>query len=161
MFQDEVVPLREEAVEEQLDLPTARQFLSAAVLQQGANVEECMTYIQQLLSQIKRRNTDEFYEANMLLVFAKILVEYGALPRLNAGTLLKDVFLTQEAAERLEDLQEQDFVKLYSLLQDSRRDSNKRFKRNNSATSSQTTWAVRWIALLAKMACAAVPNKIQ
>ncbi len=150
MSQDEVVPLREESLEEQLDLSTAREFFSA-VLEQDSDLEECLTYIQQLLLQMKRRNTDEFYEANMLLVFAKILQEYGELPRLNAGTILKDLFLKQEATERLEDFQEQDVLNLYSLLQDSRNHSKKRFKRNDSAANSQISYAVRWIAILAKM----------
>ncbi len=61
------------------------------------------------------------------------------------------MFLKQEATERLEDFQEQDVLNLYSLLQDSRSHSKKRFKRSDSAANSQISCAVRWIAILAKM----------
>jgi len=154
----DVGPLREELEEEMMNLDQVRQMWLFCLEQpfDTGGLEELMIGIQQLLPTLKRQHDlADYHQATVIHILTKIVHEYGTLPTVEMGAFLKDFVLKQEAVEKLEKWRDVDVVNLYSLLQDAPSRSFKRSK-SNTHFSSKSAWAVRWIALLAKMACVVV-----
>ena len=142
--------LREEQLDEKIDLESAQTLFQFVIQQRdGSGLEELMIGVNQLLGELKKLDNDQdYYEATIISILAKMMHQFGSLPPVDAGALIKDVFLTQQAVERLCEWKNEDAVQLYSLLQDSHR----RKKRHKGNTDNRS-WGVRWIALVARMAC--------
>lgn len=162
--------LREEADsrdEETMDLASARELFQLCLQAPDNNaqaLQQCINGMQQLSNQLRRnpQTTLEYQETSMMLVLLKILQQTGQLPPSlgSIGSFWIDSLslFTSETVQRLETWNVQDYAQLYTLLQDSPRESRRKRRKRGMMLMTTTTCCtsastVKWIALLTKMAC--------
>lgn len=149
----DIVTLREEVEGEEMTLSAAKDSLRF-VLQHpdGSGLEELMMEMPALLKKLKKMEGDTYWEACMIDLLTKIIHELGFLPTIRPGDLTKDLLLSNEAVDKLED----NVIDIFALLQKKAPPAPHSHKRPRvSVSTSDRTWSVRLIALLGRMACVA------
>lgn len=143
----DIVALREDVEGEEMTLSAAKDSLRF-VLQHpdGCGLEGLMMEMPALL---KKLEGDTYWEACMIDLLTKMIHELGFLPTIRAGDLTKDLFLSNEAVDKLEG----NVVDIFALLQGKAPLAPHSHKRRRVRVStSDRTWSVRLIALLGRMA---------
>jgi FtsZ-binding cell division protein ZapB len=151
----DIAVLQDEVEEEQMTLSDAKQMLRW-VLQNpdGSGLEELMMELPALLKRLQRQEiNNEYWETCVIDLLTKIRHELRYLPSIQPGDLVKDLFLSNEAVDELENNND-NIVDIFSLLQQKEAPSSR--KRPRVASTSCRTWSVRLIALLGRMACVGV-----
>jgi hypothetical protein len=146
-----IVAIREEVEGEEMTLSTAKDSLRF-ILQHshGTGLDELMMEMPSLLKKLKKLEGDTYWEACMIDLLTKIIHELGFLPTIRPGDLTKDLFLSNESVDRLDD----NVVDIFALLQKKAAPAPRSHKRRRVPVStSDRTWSIRLIALLGRMAC--------
>jgi hypothetical protein len=125
----------------------------------GSGLEELMMELPALLKRLQKQDiNDDYWEACVIDLLTKIRHEISYLPSIQPGDLVKDLFLANEAVEKLEDNDNvnDNIVDIFGLLQQKEAPRSRSRKRHRRASNGCRTWSVRLIALLGRMACAGV-----
>ena len=146
----DIVALREVVEAEEMTLSMAKDSLRF-VLQHtdGCGLEELMAEMPTLIKKLEKLEGDAYWEACTIDLLTKIIRELGFLPTIRSGDLTKDLFLSNEAVDKLEG----NVVDIFALLQRKAPVApHSRKRRRVLASTSDRTWTVRLIALLGRLA---------
>lgn len=151
--------LQDEVEGDEMTLSDAKKMLSWLLHNNnldgsGPLVEQqLMMELPALLKRLQHRQetSDEYWEACVIDLLTKMRHELGYLPSIQPGNLVKDLFLAEEAVEKLKGNDDDSIVDIFCLLQ--QKEAPRSHKRRRIASTSCRTWSVRLIALLGRMAC--------
>ena len=136
-----------ERVEEKMTLSAAQEALLFVLRQpDGSGLEELMIELPALLKTLKNDN-----QACTIGLLTKIMHECSFLPTIEPGSLMKDLFFTQDALEKLKS--KESAIHLVEILQQDSRRPKKR------GLHTSRPWTVRLVGLLARMACVVRPEE--